>query len=340
MTKWYSPIYIHDVPKTGAVQLRKANDQLDDEYFAVVELELVKGIVVDRKIIKGGVHPIGEELLSFKTRRDIVEWSEYESVFQGVFHFNQVRVVRGKRLEIQKMIEAVENPFQQKFMVDIETTGVSKETDDILELAVLELQWPREHSLFWVPASFYQTYIYTDRQPENAFARREMQELYDHCNSLDPSLNYGSCREGLISYFDGIGVKRPFGVQFMGNAAANFDVPFMIEKDVIKGCYYEQDPKDPTKEHPRGDCHYRVHDQQGGIDLATKVTGIQCRSELSTLCRKYGRQVIDCAEFEKDALNQCYGSTLKAKAHRALFDCFDQMHMENGLIQFLRRWTS
>lgn len=232
---------------------------------------------------------------------------------------------------MEELWERVTDPFDRRFMLDLETTGVNIETDDILEVGVLEVQWPRRHSMYWVPGMAFNFILHNKRQPESAFARKEMADLYKLCNETDESQDIALCRKELIKWIDSLGVKRPGGVHIMGNTAANFDVPFAVKSGLLEPSGYVQDPKDPTRETMVGDFHYRIHEQQGGTELAMKVIGYTGRRKpFVDMAREiYTTPIPD---------NSPAAISGACKPHRALYDCYTQVDLENGFIHLMRNW--
>ena len=106
---------------------------------------------------------------------------------------------------VDNYLTTVDDPVDRRLMLDLETKGVNVETDDILEVGVLEVQWPRKHSMYWVPGKSFNFVIHNKRQPETAFARREMEGLYKLCNETPKSQDIASCRKALIKWFDSFG---------------------------------------------------------------------------------------------------------------------------------------
>lgn len=227
--------------------------------------------------------------------------------------------------------DAVKNPHDRRFMLDLEATGVNIETDDILEVGVLEVQWPHKHSMYWVPGRSFNFVLHSKRKPENAFARNTMAGLYKLCNETPETSNISSCREALSKWLDTFDVRRPDDVHIMGNAVSNFDIPFTIKHKLLEPSGYIQDPEDRNKEIMTGDFHYRIHEQQGGVELAMKV--IDFKGERRAFV-EFAREAYP-TPIPKESPAALGGA---CKPHRALYDCYKQVDLENGLIHLLRKW--
>jgi len=210
-------------------------------------------------------------------------------------------------------------------MVDIETTGTNKETDDILEIAMVEIT--RNDKGFWVPTSrAFHRRVFSERQPENDFAKREMAALYAECNKLDPLLDgQDAVTSGVKEFLHGPGWELEAHFEpkfFIGWNASNFDLEFLFKKDVMTPSYYVMDEK-KGKEVLKGDAHYRVYEQTGAIEYLSDVTGLDRWTLL-----KVAETCIP-KEYELELP--------KGKKHDALVDCYSQINMMNGLIALGRK---
>ena len=200
-------------------------------------------------------------------------------------------------------------------MIDIETTGVNREKDSILEVALVEIEMVDK---YWRPTwrEFHMTLHYAG-SPENEFAKKHMSELYKKCNETDKRENYSSLRHDLQKYIHADGeINTP--KFFMGWNASNFDLPFIFEKKILNPSHYDQVN---GKEELRGDVHYRIYEQTGALNLLVNMTGLS-RSLVQDLAEE---------------LNPVPLKLPKGKQHDALVDCYSQINMMNGLIEIGRR---
>lgn len=207
--------------------------------------------------------------------------------------------------------------MEKHFMIDIETTGVNQETDDILEIGIVEVF--RSNAGYWLPTGReYHTYLYTERQPESSFAKEHQLELYARCNNANPQVNnLEVVGKGVRSFIhQEQGELEQYHKEtpryFMGWNASNFDMPFMFKKGLLTPSYYEAGPD--GEEVLKGDAHYRIFEQAGSLQLICDMTGLS-RDTIKAL-----------------ASDLSHGVKLpKGKAHDALYDCYNQIIMQNGL---------
>lgn len=204
-------------------------------------------------------------------------------------------------------------------MVDIEATGIDWHKEDLLQLAVLEVDYDFK-SGWWVPGKYFQTLQFTNRQPTSEFAKEHLAALYQLCNHTQPILPE-TLRSQLLNFFRSCGTKGVEDTFLMGWNASNFDIPFLVHKGVLVPSSYVTGPD--GKDRQEGDFHYRIYEIGGAIQFAIDVTGggIQ-REELLKLAREGGSQ------YRKEA-------HVPQKDHDALFDCYDQLDLVNGLISFV-----
>ena len=217
---------------------------------------------------------------------------------------------------------------QPLYMIDIETTGVNKKTDDILEVAVLELDWDADIK-FWRPGRSFREIIHTEREPENAFAKEHMAGLYAECNNCDPDRHTaGRLKRHLYIWLHNLGslgftwnnmgghIAAP--KFFTGLNASTFDLPFMFEKGLLTPSYYAYEID--GKEVLRGDAHYRVYEMTGAILAAVDSTGMSWQT-VKALVNELAPDLFELP---------------KGKLHDALYDCYKQARDLNGIIALNR----
>lgn len=202
---------------------------------------------------------------------------------------------------------------ENHYMVDIETTGVDKERDRILEVAAIELRYDAG---FWHPTgrAFHELLHYSG-QPESEFAKKHMTELYKKCGEQEKHKNTTYVSKLLKSFIhDGKDNTPKF---FMGWNASTFDIPFLIAKEMLTPSYYETvNGRDKLL----GDVHYRIYEQTGALNYVVDMTG---------LSRKDTRALAE-------SLNPTGIVLPEGKAHDALYDCYWQTILMNGLISIGR----
>lgn len=215
---------------------------------------------------------------------------------------------------------------EKHYMIDIETTGVNQESDDILQVAMVEIEHARalgSDGSYWHPTGrYYNSFIHNPRQPESDFAKKHMKEIYQRCNEIPPLINLELVAKEVRffvhenNYFGGTHMRPKF---FMGWNASNFDMPFMFKKGLLTPSFYDKDPK-TGEEELYGDAHYRIYEQTGSVQVLSDMTGLD-RKTLETLAM---------------GLNPTGLSLPTGKEHDALYDCYKQIIMQNGLIKIGR----
>lgn len=208
---------------------------------------------------------------------------------------------------------------ENHFMVDIETTGVDQKTDDILQVGAIELE--QVSNGFWHPTGkIFDWTLHNKRQPESDFAKKHMKELYLKCNEVGEQFNLefiaDKFREFIHGGYYGTHMEPKF---FMGWNASNFDMPFLFNKGILTPSFYDKNP-DTGKEQLYGDAHYRIYEQTGSVQFVADLTGLD-------------RKTIEALAMD---LNPTHIKLPKGKEHDALYDCYKQTIMQNGLIQIAR----
>lgn len=206
--------------------------------------------------------------------------------------------------------------MEKHYMIDIETTGICKTRDDILEIALVELEY--KYPYWMMTGREYHRVLHSKRQPETVFAQKHMTDLYKICNETDEKYDYEFVAKE-IKDFIYINGKESGPKFFMGWNASNFDIPFMFAKDILIPSFYEKVSE--GKEKLRGDVHYRIYEQTGSLNVVSNLTGLT-RKTVKALA---------------EDLNPTNIKLPKGKSHDALYDCYWQTIMMNGLIEIGRK---
>lgn len=208
--------------------------------------------------------------------------------------------------------------MEKHYMIDIETTGVNQETDDILEIGLVEIVRRKAAGGFWwTTGRTFHRFLHTKKEPVSEFAKKHQKDLFKTCQELDESENYekiaGELREFIHEEYEEVSPRY-----FMGWNASNFDMPFVFKRGLLTPSYYE-----PVngKEVLKGDAHYRIYEQTGSVQVLSDITGLSRETVLKI-----------AEELDPTQLN-----LPKGKAHDALYDCYKQIKMQNGLIELGRR---
>lgn len=191
------------------------------------------------------------------------------------------------------------------FMLDIETTGIDPHKEEVLQIALIEMNFLGG---FWEKGKTFNFFQHTDRKPTTKFALEHMQEIYEKCNKA-PFLEPQKVRELIIDFCRECGSEPP-NIFFTGWNAGIFDIPFLAHHGYLSVAKYENDKL-------TGDCHYRVYELSGALNLVANVRG---NNEINSVLKEA----------------QKMSPKLEGNRHDALFDCERQMHILNALIKMMR----
>jgi DNA polymerase III alpha subunit (gram-positive type) len=191
------------------------------------------------------------------------------------------------------------------FMLDIETTGVDPKKDEVMQIALMEMNFLGG---FWEKGKVFNFFQHTDRKPTTKFAMDHMKEIFAKCNAA-PFVPASEVRQRILNFCTECGADAP-NIFFAGWNAGIFDIPFLAHHGYIVPAKYENDQL-------VGDCHYRVYELSGALNLAANVRGT---NEINAILKEA----------------QKMGPRLEGNRHEAVFDCERQMHIMNALIRMLR----
>jgi len=192
--------------------------------------------------------------------------------------------------------------FNKQFMLDIETTGVDPRSEEVLQVAILELNFVNG---YWEKGKVFNFFQHTDREPTTKFAREHMAELYKKCKEQE-KVPAEEVRKRILAFCESCGVKSP-NIYFCGWNVGIFDLPFLAHHGYLLPARYEEDQL-------IGDCHYRVYELSGAIQFFANVRGT---NEVNPLI--------------KEALKVVPAP--KGNKHDALYDCERQLSILNGLLR-------
>ena len=200
-------------------------------------------------------------------------------------------------------------------MLDIESTGIIPEKEDLLQVGLLEVTFIDDR---WIDGRRRLIQVHSDRQPESAFAKEHMVEIYKKSNSNN-ALLLEEVRGEIIDFAAEFDMKPP-NLHFMGWNAGMFDVPFLVSKGALIASAYEQLPN--GKEKRIGDFHYRVYDIQGAIQFTMNVMNLASIDEMK---KKF------------DTLSGRTNAPLpEGQKHDALYDCVSQMNFLNDMLLLVK----
>lgn len=208
--------------------------------------------------------------------------------------------------------------MEKHFMIDIEATGIDPAMEDLLSVGVLEVEFDGS---FWQPKNAGEWFCHTTRKPESQFAKEHMVELYERCNALPsapPYKRHQTMRDCLLNFIRSCGTTGAIDTYFMGWNASNFDLPFLVAKGILQTNRYETGPD--GKDRMVGDFHYRVYELGGAVSLAQNVCSKMDRGALLEVARGMAPRIFPA----------------QGKKHDALYDCYTQLQLLNGLIALMR----
>lgn len=199
------------------------------------------------------------------------------------------------------------------FMLDLETTNTTNfEEEDILQIGLLELNANSEG--FWVPGKSFSMDVHTDKKPRTNWDRENLGFLFARCANVEKK-DATQIRQEVVDFIKSCGSTGM--ANLCGLNATILDVPFMAAKKYLHA------PTRDDQNQIHGDYHYRVYEMSGAISLAQDVLNIRERNS-----------VIKAALFAYPEMELPPG-----QQHEALFDCYSQTRMLNGLIRLLRKGT-
>jgi hypothetical protein len=202
--------------------------------------------------------------------------------------------------------------MEKHFMIDIESTGIDPKKEDLLQVGVLELTFQEG---FWKPGRSLQIEQHTFREPASEFAKKHQVSLYEKCRRqrwLPP----GEIRDRMLEFFRSCGTEPP-DVYLMGWNASNFDVPFLVHHGFLRPSEYVTGPD--GKDQRVGDYHYRIYEIGGAVSLVQNALQYDDRKKLI-----------------EDAREAFPMEIPPGQEHEALFDCYRQTQLLNGLIRISR----
>ncbi len=191
------------------------------------------------------------------------------------------------------------------FMLDIETTGINPVGEEVLQIALMEMNFLGG---LWEKGKVYNFFQHTDRQPTTKFAQDHMKEIYARCQQA-PRVEPAEIRRQILAFCRECGADAP-NIFFAGWNAGIFDIPFLAHHGYIVPAKYENDQL-------VGDCHYRVYEINGALQLVANVRG---HNEINSVLKEA----------------QKLSPKVEGSRHDALHDCERQIHILNSLVKMVR----
>jgi hypothetical protein len=195
------------------------------------------------------------------------------------------------------------------FMTDIESMGTNFDEDDIIQIAFLELNRAADGT--YIPGDSLSKTLYTSQKPKNDWIANTHRDLLEVCRRT-PRSTPEKVRNEIVSFFRWCGVNEP--ALLMGLQATTFDVPYLVHKGYLKK------PTQDANNALVGDYHYRIYELKGAFNLAQDVLGVDSKT------------LYQLAERAAPEMELPQG-----KAHEALYDCYRQAKVLNGVIRLLKQ---
>lgn len=197
------------------------------------------------------------------------------------------------------------------FMIDIETTGVDKEKDDIIEIGIVHAK-RMEFGLFFVPKRVYHRTLPTDKEPsEWAKGYPGQVTIFKQCQEKflrgerNDATSMRFLREELQAFFERSGVKSPMlsGLNIVG-----FDIAFLKRDGILKD----------------GDHNYRSWCLTPLIETICHVNGVDSQAS------KEREKVTE--HLEKATPFDLYVPGSEGGEHTAIYDCQKELRVLNSII--------
>lgn len=198
----------------------------------------------------------------------------------------------------------------KKFMLDIEATGIEY-GEDLLQIYILELDWVDN---YWQPNRSFEFYQFTAKLPESNFAKAHLRDIYRVCHDsswVAPQ----KVRENILKFFKDCGADR--FPTLCGWCVASWDIPFLVAKDYLQMSAYDKE------NNHTGDYNYLVDDTEGAIQHIAESYAVS-REKIIERSRIIGRHITNITLPD-------------SHSHNAMFDCYEQTILKNGLLAFQRR---
>jgi hypothetical protein len=214
--------------------------------------------------------------------------------------------------------------MNKHIMLDIEADGVGIydmpqfgiEKCNILQIGMVEVDFDGE---YWYPGKAWEKLFYHAVPDKlNEFQLKHQRELFELCSKQPPGIDFpGRVRKSILEFFSVCGLTSPH-IYFMGWNASTFDVPALHVNGYLNPPHYDE-----TGVNVIGDHHYRVYDLSGSIMLMADILGRQ-RAQMREEAENIGREITP-------------NLTDGRKQHDALWDCYNQIAILNGLIHIGRK---
>lgn len=193
-----------------------------------------------------------------------------------------------------------------KIMINIETNGTDRNNMEVLEVAALPVYMdPFTGYYAFSGINPFSCLIHSRSEPKSDLAKRTQVGLYKLCNELPAEQDKAHCREKFLGWLNLIGRDR-WSRNMVGKNVVTFDLDILDQVGILL----------------KDEYHYRVHEQTGGIFLlegAMKLGRDEvCQAALAVTPTPIPKEIKELG------------------SHRALYDCYEQVALENGMIRLIR----
>lgn len=159
-------------------------------------------------------------------------------------------------------------------MLDIETTGLNVDTDDVISIGMAKLEFDGHE---YTVLETREIVCHSDKQPSDDFARMYLTQLYERAN-VEPVRSPAEIRSFILGFTG----ENP---TIVGWNVANFDLPFLIRACMLQ----------------RNDYNYRVYEMSGVLHFVAAALGQS---------REYVIKEAQCdGVLRHDAVDDCLGQT-------------------------------
>lgn len=195
------------------------------------------------------------------------------------------------------------------FVLDLETTGTDRFTDDVLQIGMVQVEYSDG---LWKPRREFELFLNCQREPDD-WGRQNIPHIYEQ-SKVAPIYSAEDVR-AMIRHFmlEECEGDKPMYCQLMGWNIAIFDLLFLERLGYLK----------PFAKAPdRGDYSYRVYELQGLFQGVMNHTGQTTKELFGTI----------------DFVDKNPERPKHRTTHDAIYDCYENIHRLNGLLKIMRSY--
>lgn len=221
------------------------------------------------------------------------------------------------------------SPLPLHFIVDIETTGIEPEHNEVLQIAMLPVAFDVDRQRWRVVRPPLDFVVATDAKPKSEWAAEHMGWLFDKCNTLyaerkqaghNPKMCSATVRKAVVRYMREtypLSEMPKYGAELMGWNVGAFDLPFLSHHGHLNVV------SRAGKIKVQGDVSYRVYELQGAMRHTAALLGWSLNDTFEAMqACGVGATDDDCDEWE-----------VGRAPHDAVYDCITNLYRVNGLLK-------